>query len=423
MRTTQVIQPVFIVGADRSPMTKKSKPAQAWYQPWTKKAGKLSGVHPVDLGVAVVDALVLRAGLKNRAAVEEVSFGCATPTGEQGFNVGKNIASIALGKNVPASTVQFLCGSSLMATRNLAALIALGEIDLAVAGGVESMSRVGMGSDVLPPPTSLKNMRAVMKMGQKVAKLTMHPKAQITPMNISAALIAEEYGFTSREMNQFSIESHQKAKKAKEEGKFSTEIVPIETGRGKVEDSDDGIKEFNHSAFSRMFPPRWGNVSAGNCSQEMDGAAALLLASQDALNEYGLEPRAKIVASAVSATINGDPKLQLTATVDAMEKVVKSVQIATGDEKFSLQDIDLFEINEAFAPVVLATQEDTGIPSSKINVNGGAIALGHPLGASGTRLITTLLHELEAQDKRYGLVVLCVGGGQAIAMIIDRKDL
>ena len=422
METGQTIRPVYIVEAVRTPQTKKSKPAQSWRKPWTAKPGKLSSVHPVDLGVVTVDALVLRAGLKDRKAVNEVSFGCATPTGEQGFNIGKNIASIALGKDVPADTDQFLCGSSMMATRKLAALIASREIDLAVAGGVESMSRVGIGADILPPPTSLKNMRTVRKMGPKVAKVTMHPNAQITPMHVSAALIAEEYDFTSREMNDFSITTHKKAKSASDEGKFSLEIVPVETGRGRVEDKDDGIKEFDHASFARMFPPRWGKVSAGNCSQEMDGASALLLANEDALDKYGLEPRAQIIASDVSATIEGDPKLQLTATVNAIEKVIRKAQRALNDETFSLKNIDLFEINEAFAPVVLATQQDTGIPSSKINVNGGAIALGHPLGVSGARLITTLLHELERQNKQYGLAVLCVGGGQAIAMIIKRVD-
>ncbi len=422
MRVGEPIRDVYIVDAVRTPMTKKSKDAQAWYKPWTAKPGKLSGVHPVDLGVIPVDALVLRSGLKDRAAIEEVSFGCATPTGEQGFNVGKNIASIALGKDVPASTVQFLCGSSLMATRNLANAIALGDIDLAVAGGVESMSRVGIGSDCLPPPTSFKNIRQTLWYQKKVVKKTMHRDAQIVPMHNSAALIAEEYELGAREMNDFSIESHKKAKKANDLGKFSSEIVPVETGKGRVEDKDDGVKEFDHAAFARMFPPRWGNVSAGNCSQEMDGASALLLASEEALDKYGLQPRARIVASAVSATIEGDPKLQLTATVDAIEKVIRNAQISLQDNTFSLQNIDLFEVNEAFAPVVLATQEDTGIPSSKLNINGGAIALGHPLGASGARLITTLLHALEEQNKRYGLAVLCVGGGQAIAMIIERMD-
>ena len=423
MRVGEPIRDVYIVEAVRTPQTKKSKPAQAWYKPWTAKSGKLSGVHPVDLGVTVVDALMLRSGLKDRTAIEEASFGCATPTGEQGFNVGKNIASIALSKDVPADTIQYLCGSSMKGARGLAALIALGEIDLAVAGGVESMSRVGIGADCLPPPTSLRNIRQTIKYGPKVVKQTMHRNAQITPMNISAMLIAEEYELSSREMNAFSIDSHKKAKTAQDEGRFSPEIVPVETGKGRVEDRDDGIKEFDHSTFARMFPPRWGNVSAGNCSQEMDGAAALLLASEDALDKYGLEPRARIVASAVSATIKGDPKLQLTATVDAIEKVIKNAQIALQDETFSLQNIDLFEINEAFAPVVLATQQDTGIPTSKVNVKGGAIALGHPLGASGARLITTLLNTLEEQNKRYGLAVLCVGGGQAIAMIIDRENL
>jgi len=288
LKVGEQIRDVYIVEAVRTPQTKKSKAAQAWYKPWTAKPGKLSGVHPVDLGVIPVDALMLRSGLKDRTAIEEVSFGCATPTGEQGFNVGKNIASIALSKDIPADTDQMLCGSSMMATRKLAALIASREIDLAIAGGVESMSRVGIGSDVLPPPTSLKNMLAVMKMGPKVAKLTMHKNAQITPMNVSAGLIAETYGFTEREMNQFSIDSHKKTKKAQEEGRFSQEIVPVETGKGKVEDRDDGIKEFDHATFARMFPPRWGKVSAGNCSQEMDGAAALLLASEDALDKYGL---------------------------------------------------------------------------------------------------------------------------------------
>lgn len=407
-------RPVFIVDAVRTPQTIKSRPAKALYMPWTKRPGKLSKVHPVELGVTVVDALAIRAGLKDRTAVDEVSFGCATPTGKQGFNVGKNIATIALGPSIPGDTDQFLCGSSLMATRKLAALISDGDAELAIAGGVESMSPegVGMGSDCLPPSTSLKNMWAVLRHGPKVVKQTMHPKAQITPMGVSAGMIASAYEFAPRELNEFTIKSHEKAHRARREGRFSQETIPVETGKGRVVDQDDGIRLSDHGALERL-PAKWGIVTSAHASLETDGASALLLASEDALNEHNLKPRAKIISTAVSAKIKGDQKLQLTATIDAIEKVLQKANLA-------INDIDLFEINEAFAPVVLATVEDTGIPLSKTNVNGGALALGHPLGASGARLITTLLHELERQNLKRGLAVLCVGGGQAIAMIIER---
>lgn len=408
------IRPVYIVEAVRTPQTAKSKPAKPSWMPWTYKAGKLANVHPVDLGVAVVDALVLRAGLKDRKSVEEVSFGCATPTGKQGFNVGKNIAKIALGSDVPGSTKQFLCGSSMHATREEAAMIASGEVDLAISGGVESMSPegVGMGADLLPPPTGLKNIWKVIRNGAKVIKQTMHKDAPFIHVGVSAGLIADKWGFTRRELDQFAIDSHQKAFQARQEGRFAQEIVPVETGKGRVVDQDDGIRLSNHASLGRL-PSRWGVVTAAHASQESDGASALLLASEDALDKYNLEPRAQIIATAVSAKVKGGEKLQLTATIDAVEKVLSRVGL-------TINDIDLFEINEAFAPVVLATIQDTGIPYGKTNVNGGALALGHPLGASGARLVTTLLHELERQNLKRGLATLCVGGGQAIAMIIER---
>lgn len=409
-------RPVYIVEAVRTPQTTKSKPAKPFWMPWTYKPGKLANVHPVDLGVAVVDSLVQRAGLKDRKAVEEVSFGCATPTGKQGFNVGKNIATIALGPEVPASTKQFLCGSSMHATREEAALIASGEIDLAISGGVESMSPegVGMGSDLLPPPISLKSMWKVIRNGPKVIKQTMHKDAPLIVVGVSAGLIADKWEFTRRELDQFAIDSHEKAYKARAEGRFAREIVPVETGKGRVVDQDDGIRLSNHASLGRL-PAKWGVVTAAHSSLESDGASALLLASEDALDKYNLEPKAEIIAAAVSAKVKGGEKLQLTATIDAVEKVLKKARL-------TINDIDLFEINEAFAPVVLATLEDTGIPYDKTNVNGGAIALGHPLGVSGARLVTTLLHELERQNLKRGLAVLCVGGGQAIAMIIERLD-
>ena len=414
------IRPVYIVDAVRTPQTTKSYPRRKLIgpipRPFTAKPGKLSGVHPVDLGVTVADALVLRANLKDRRAIDEVSVGCATPTGKQGFNVGKNIAKIALHPAVPADTDQFLCGSSLMAARKLTSLISSGDIDLAMALGVESMSPegVGMGSDCLPPPTSLRNMLSVLRMGPKVSKLTMHRDAQIIPMGKSAGYIADEYEFTRRELDQFTIDSNAKAFQARKEGRFAREIVPVETGKGRVVDQDDGIKLTDHATLGRK-EARWGIVTGSHASLESDGAAGLLLASEEALDKYNLVPRAKIIATAVSATVSGGEKLQLTATIDAIEKVLKKADL-------NINDIDLFEINEAFAPVVLATAEDADISLSKVNVNGGALALGHPLGVSGARLVTTLLHELERQNKKLGLAVLCVGGGQAIAMIIERTN-
>ncbi|MBI3308454.1 MAG: hypothetical protein HYZ79_03700, partial [Candidatus Melainabacteria bacterium] len=276
-------RPVYIVDAVRTPQTNKSKPAKAFWMPWTKRPGKMANVHPVDLGVTVADALALRANLKDRRVIDEVSVGCATPTGKQGFNVGKNIAKIALHPDVVADTDQFLCGSSLMATRKLASLISCGDIDLAMALGVESMSPegVGMGSDCLPPPTSLRNMLSVARLGPKVAKLTMHRDAQIIPMGKSAGYIADEYEFTRREMDQFAIDSHAKAFTARAEGRFAREIIPVETGKGRVVDQDDGIRLSDHSSLGRL-PAKWGEVTAAHASLESDGAAGLLLASEDA---------------------------------------------------------------------------------------------------------------------------------------------
>ncbi len=415
MSGTQIRQ-VYIAGALRTPQATKSKPAKHWYMPWTGKPGKLSGVHPVDLGVTVVDALALRAGLKDRTAIKKLTFGCAAQTGEQGGDIGGDIAKIALSPKVSGNTVNFLCGSSMQAMWDLEAHIAKGDFDLAVAGGVESMSpeRVGMGSDFLPPPISLRNMLKVLTQGAKAAKRTRHPKHPLVPMGVSAGLIADQYKLTSRELNQFTIDSHEKAHRAREEGRFAREIVAVETGKGRVFDQDDGIRLSNHGTLERL-PQKWGIVTPAHASLESDGAAALLLASEDALNTYGLEPRAEIIAIEDSADVAGGEELQLTATIDAVEKVLRKANL-------TINDIDLFEINEAFAPVVLATAEGAKIPLSKTNVNGGALALGHPLGASGARLVVTLLHELERQDLNIGLAVLCIGRGRAIAAIIKRVD-
>lgn len=414
MKVGETIRPVYVAQANRSPIGKKN--------------GGLRDVHSVELGSQVLKAVLERAGLRLKDVDPRdihLTAGCATQTGKQGFNVGKNIAQAVGMRNLTGNSNQFLCGSSALAQYDLATKIAARELELGLAVGVEAMSPpdgkkggVGMGSDVLLPVNGsstwkiLRNVITNAKLGPKIGKVTMHRDAQITPMNRSAQFIAENRGITRREMDEYALRSHQLALEARAAGLFDREIVPIYAGRGRVVDSDEGIKDFKMSTLERE-KGRWGEVTKFHCSQESDGAAAMLLASEDALAQYDLTPKAKILANAVSASVSGDQKEQLTAVADAIEQVLDKTGL-------TVDQIDKFEINEAFAPVVLAAVDETpGLYLNKVNKNGGAIALGHPLGTSGLRLPTTLIHDLERNNQKYGLSVLCVGGGQAIATIYE----
>ncbi|AMX82608.1 acetyl-CoA acetyltransferase [Geobacillus subterraneus] len=364
-----------------------------------KKKGALANVHPVDLLVPVLRALVDRNGL-DAGLVEDIVVGCVTMTGEQGGNIGRQ-AALAAGfpVEVPAFSLNRMCGSSQQAIHSAAQAILAGDMDIAIAAGVESMTRVPMGSD----------------MGRFSRQLT--SRYNIVPQGISAEMITKKWGLSREELDAFSLESHQKAAAAADGGMFAREIIPLEV-RGEngtiTFARDEGIRRDTSkeklAALTPSFQPKGGVITAGNSSQVSDGAAGVLLMSSDKARQLGLRPRARIVARTV---VGEDPILMLTGVIPATRRVLEKTGLR-------LDQIDVIEINEAFASVVKAWERELEPDMAKVNPRGGAIALGHPLGASGARLMTTLLHELEDMDGTYGLQVMCIGFGMATATIIER---
>ncbi|MDQ6899290.1 MAG: thiolase family protein [Candidatus Dormibacteraeota bacterium] len=371
--------------------------------PMGKRNGQLRDVHPVLLGSLVLQGLLGRAGLA-AAAVDDVIFGCVTQTGEQGLNVGRNAwLTAGFPAETPATTVDRQCGSSQQAIHFAASLVQSGAAEVVVAGGVESMTRVPMGSNLTQGPG------------------TPYPpelleRYDLVPQGLSADLIARKYGISRRGMDEFSVESHRRAAAATREGRLESQILPVEApenGHSRMVTVDEGIRpEASYEAVAALKPAFSPDhsITAGNSSQITDGAAAVLVTSPDKAHELGLKPRARILAHRV---VGCDPVLMLEGPIPGTAAVLKAAGLA-------LADIDLFEINEAFASVVLAWAQETGASLEKTNVNGGAIALGHPLGASGARLMCHLLYELEARDHRYGLQAMCCGGGLGTATIIER---
>lgn len=370
--------------------------------PLGRRNGKLKDLHPVVLGSMVLKELVRRAGI-GPGSVEDVVFGCVMQTGEQGVNVARN-AWLAAGFpfETPATSVDRQCGSSQQAIHFAANLIQAGVAEITIAGGVESMSRVPMGSTVAqgpghPFPPELKELY------------------DLVPQGISAELVARKYGIDRRSMDEFSVRSHQLAAEATAKGYLKGQIMPVEISNGHLEvmDADEGIRpNASYEAVSRLQPafnPEH-SITAGNSSQITDGAAAVLLMTPEKARSLGLRPRARIVAQKVVGT---DPVLMLEGPIPGTAAVLKAAGL-------ELKDIDLFEVNEAFASVPLAWLKETGADPEKLNVNGGAIALGHPLGASGARLMNHLLHELERRELRFGLETMCCGGGIGTATIIER---
>jgi acetyl-CoA acyltransferase len=369
--------------------------------PIGRRNGKLKDVHPVVLGSFVLKEVVKRAGI-DPEKVEDVVFGCVTQVGEQSLNVGRN-AWLTAGFPVttPATTVDRQCGSSQQAVHFAASLIQSGVCDITIAGGVESMTRVPMGANAIQPGTPFP---------PELTELY-----DLVPQGISAELMARKYGISRKAMDEFSVESHHRAHEATEKGYMRSQIMPVEISNGQTEffSRDEGIRaNANYEATAALQPafnPEH-NITAGNSSQISDGAAAVMLMSLEKAKELGIRPRARIRAMAVVGT---DPVLMLEGPIPGTAAVLKRAGL-------ELSSIDLFEVNEAFASVVLAWQKETGADLAKTNVNGGAIAMGHPLGASGAVLMTRLLHELERRDGRYGLETMCCGGGLGTATIIDR---
>jgi len=364
-----------------------------------KRGGGLSGTHPADLGAHALKALVERAGV-DPAAVDDVIFGCVDQIGAQSLDIARTAwLSAGLPESVPGVTIDRQCGSSQQAAQFAAASVMAGIHDLVVAGGVEVMSLVPIGSPASPDFGFGEPFRGegwLARYGDQV----------ISQLR-GAELIAERWDISREDMEEFALRSHELATQAWDEGRFDREVV---AWNGVVRDEGPRPDTSLEKMATLKTLTEGGRLTAAVSSQISDGAAAMLIASEEAVRRYDLMPRARFHTLSV---VGSDPVLMLTAPIPATQKALERAGL-------SLDDIDLFEINEAFAPVVLAWQKETGAPLEKTNVNGGAIALGHPLGATGARLMTTLLHELERTGGRYGLQTMCEGGGQANATIIER---
>ena len=363
--------------------------------------GAFRDTHPNSLLAACLTALVERTGI-DPADVEDVIAGCTAPFGEQSRNIARN-AWLQAGYpvEVPAITIDRRCGSAQSAVSYAAALIASGSHELVIAAGVEHMHHVPIDSP----------MKIVELYGDPWPQELLD-RFQFIPQGLSAERIAEQWEISRREMDQLAVTSHARAAAATEEGRFEREIVPIETPHGTVE-TDQGIRpETNLESLAQLktpFKPD-GRITAGTSSQLSDGAAAVLLASRPAAERLGLRPRARVVDQ---VTVGVDPVIMLTGPIPATRKLLDRTGLG-------IDDFDLIEVNEAFASVVLAWQRELSPDMDRVNVNGGAMALGHPVGSTGARLVTTILHELERSDGELGLVTMCCGGGLGTGTILER---
>jgi acetyl-CoA acyltransferase len=381
-----------------------------------KPGGKLSNVHPVDLLAETLRALVDRAGI-DPGEVDDIIAGCVSQVGEQTYNVGRN-AALAAGfpESVTAVTIDRQCGSSQQAAHFAAQGVIAGAYDAVIACGVESMSRVPMGS----------SMAGENPFGTRIFER--YPEG-LVHQGISAELIAADWELEREELDSFALRSHQRAAEARDEGRFDSETVPVKAPQadGSVEEvtADEGIRgdtdldqlaglspAFYDESTAERFPRIQWVITPGNASQITDGAAALLVTTPEKAEQAGLTPRARFHTFALAGD---DPIRMLTGPIPATRKALERSGLG-------MDDIDLFEVNEAFAPVVLAWARDTGADLDRVNVNGGAIALGHPLGASGARITTTLLHAMEQRRARFGLQTMCEGGGMANATILERIE-
>jgi acetyl-CoA C-acetyltransferase len=373
-----------------------------------KRGGRLAGWHPADMAGAVLDAVVERTGI-DPAAIEDVIMGCVSQGGEQSFQVGRGaVLASKLPQSVPAVTIDRQCGSSQQAIQFAAQAVMSGTQDVVIASGVESMTRVPMGS------TGMLFAQAGLGKSKSPRQEERFPAIQFSQF-MGAEMIADKYGFSRDELDAYALESHRRAAAATERGDFREEIVglTIETPEGEaVHDVDEGIRwdATAESIGSVKLLKEGGRITAANASQICDGASAVLVVSERALKEHGLTPLARVHALTVTG---GDPVVMLEEPLFATDKALKRAGL-------SINDIDLYEVNEAFAPVPLAWLKHTGGDHAKLNVNGGAIALGHPLGASGTKLMATLVHALHKRGGRYGLQTMCEGGGLANVTIVER---
>src|SRR3954447_241010 len=388
-RTVDTMRDAVIVGAVRTPVGRRN--------------GALSGVHPVDLSALVLRGLAERTGL-DPADVEDVMWGCVSQVGEQSWNIGRN-AVLAAGwpETVTAATIARQCGSSQHAVHLAAAAVIAGQVDVAVAGGVESMTRVPMGSSAgeAAPFGPLVDARYRGHEG--------FVAGSPAPFNqgVGAEMIAERWGFSRQQLDEYALESHARAAKATDAGEFAKEIAPVD---GVT--ADEGIRrDTTLSALGGLKTPfrADGVVTAGSASQISDGAAALAITTSEWAAAHGLRPVARVHTAVVAAD---DPVIMLSAPIPATAKALAKAGL-------KIDDIGVYEVNEAFAPVPLAWLAETGADPSRLNPRGGAIALGHPLGGSGARIMTTLLHHMRQHDIRYGLQTMCEGGGMANATVLE----
>lgn len=369
-----------------------------------RRNGKLAGWHPADMGAEVLNALVDRSGI-DPAAVEDVIIGCVTQAGEQAFAFARNVVLASkLPQSVPAVTIDRQCGSSQQAVQFAAQAVMSGVQDVVIAGGVESMSRVPMFS----------NMSFHEKEGIGIGPFSDRIKQRFGVKTFSqfagAQMLAEKYGYDRLMLDRFALQSHQRAAHAANTGAFNDEIVGLVVG-DDLHLVDEGIRfDASLEAIASVKPLiEGGVVTAANASQVCDGASGVLVVSERALKLHGLTPIARIVDMTVTA---GDPVIMLEEPIFTTRKALNKAGL-------NISDIDLYEVNEAFAPVPLAWLDATEADPERLNVNGGAIALGHPLGSSGTKLMTTLIHSLRARGKRYGLQTMCEGGGISNVTILE----
>ena len=376
----------YIVGAVRTPVGKRN--------------GGLAAVHPVDLAARVLTELIARTGA-DPSAVDDVIMGCVSQIGPQAIDIARNAwLSAGLPESVPGVTIDRQCGSSQQAVHFAAQAVMSGTQDLVIAAGVENMSMVPMGSTVALPHE--KGMPGPLGPGWR----DRYGDQEISQFR-GAQLVCEKWGLKRHQLEEFSLESHQRAVRAIDEGRFAREITPV----GAVSTDEGPRRDTSLEKMAELKPLREGwELTAATASQISDGAAAVLVASPAAVERGGFTPRARIHALTVTGS---DPVFMLTGPIPATERALARAHL-------TVDDIDVFEVNEAFAPVLLAWSAETGASLEKANPNGGAIALGHPLGATGAILMTKLLHELERTGGRYGLQTMCEGGGQANATIIER---
>ena len=369
-----------------------------------KRNGALIGWHPVDLVAEVLNALVDRSGI-DPAVIDDVIVGCVTQAGEQANAFGRNaVLASKLPESVPSVTIDRQCGSSQQAIQFAAQAVMSGTQDVVIAAGGESMSRVPMFSNY-----TLHGKEGV-GVGPFSARVQERFGVPAFSQFDGAEMIARKYGFDRETLDRYALQSHQRGAAATASGAFDAEIVPIAVGDG-WHTRDEGIRADAtlEGIGSVRLLQEGGVISAANASQICDGASGVLIVNERALKQYGLTPLARIVNMTVTA---GDPVIMLEEPLPATQKALARAGLSIGD-------IDLYEVNEAFAPVPLAWLQVIGADPAKLNVNGGAIALGHPLGASGTKLMATLLHALKARGKRYGLQTMCEGGGMANVTIVE----